>query len=620
MPINQKQLENKRKKQFINQTFSDFRQELLQYANTFYRENIVDFSEVSLGGMLLDFAAIVGDSLVYYAEQQFNELNYETATDPDNIVKHLRRANIKNSKASPSSVEVSFSVEIEKEASSKDYDPQPSLELLPIIKKGTRLKSKSGILFSLQEDVDFRSGYVQEIGEENADGSIFSLFLTKKGICISGQISEEEFTFSDKDNDYFLSVSLSQENITDIISIVDDQNNEYYEVDYLSQTTVYKKVEDSNDKYMTILPAPYRFIKEEVFDLGKTILRFGNGNGKSVKDNVFYNPEDLLLPLKGKDVINRVDLDPGILLQNSTLGVSPSGSTLTVLYKHGGGISHNVPARSINKIVETPIITFPNSSENTLESEITQVTNSISVFNEDDAIGGTQPLSLNELKEKIPSTLRAQSRIITSEDLLSRILTMPSDFGRINKIAALDGLFNSSAKDLFVACKDSSGFYINASDAIKTNLSNYINEYRLIGDSFNILDVPVYNFGLSFKVKLNASKDITTTLSDIKSRIIENMRFDLFQIGSPINVSKIEKIILDTDGVGFLITPKISLIVSKSAEDAFFDTETIEEKTYNDNVFNPQILFNKVDGMIYPPRGGIFEIRYTSEDITIFAN
>ena len=58
-------------------------------------DNIVDFSEVSLGGMLLDFAAIVGDSLVYYAEQQFNELDYTTATDVNNIVKHMQRANIK---------------------------------------------------------------------------------------------------------------------------------------------------------------------------------------------------------------------------------------------------------------------------------------------------------------------------------------------------------------------------------------------------------------------------------------------------------------------------------------------------------------------------------------------
>ena len=89
-------LTNQNDKQFSNENFTDFRQELLQYANLYYKDNIVDFSEVSLGGMLLDFAAIVGDSLVYYAEQQFNELDYTTATDPSNIVKHLQRANIKN--------------------------------------------------------------------------------------------------------------------------------------------------------------------------------------------------------------------------------------------------------------------------------------------------------------------------------------------------------------------------------------------------------------------------------------------------------------------------------------------------------------------------------------------
>ena len=114
MPISkiENYLKNKSSKQFSNQTFNDFRQDLLDYANLFYKDNIVDFSEVSLGGMLLDFAAIVGDSLVYYAEQQFNELDYTTSTDPENIIKHLRRANIKSSKASPSSVEVIFTIEV----------------------------------------------------------------------------------------------------------------------------------------------------------------------------------------------------------------------------------------------------------------------------------------------------------------------------------------------------------------------------------------------------------------------------------------------------------------------------------------------------------------------------
>jgi hypothetical protein len=66
----QKYLTNNNKDRvFINKTFNDFRRDLLNYVNEFYSENIIDFSETGLGGLFLDFAAIVGDSLVYYAEQ-----------------------------------------------------------------------------------------------------------------------------------------------------------------------------------------------------------------------------------------------------------------------------------------------------------------------------------------------------------------------------------------------------------------------------------------------------------------------------------------------------------------------------------------------------------------------
>jgi len=613
-------LENKRKDRFINKTFVDFRNELLKYANSFYKDKILDFSEVSLGGMLLDFASIVGDSLVYYAEQQFNELDYENATDPDNIIKHLKRANIKNSKASPASVTIDFLIEIEKNSISPEYNPKPKEEHLPIIKKGTILSSDSGIQFTLQEDIDFSFGYTQEIGEENSDGTIFSLFLEKSGICTSGQIEEEIISFPDDSstNNYFLSTVLNNENITDIVSIFDNENNEYFEVEYLTQTTVYKKVKNSNDNYLVAYPAPYRFIKEENYDIGKTIIRFGNGSGKSVKDNVFSNPEDLLLPIKGKDVINRVSLDPSMLLKNNTLGVSPSGKTLTIKYKFGGGIDHNVPSNSITSIEGQPIVVFPNAADILSNSITNPIIQSISVNNKNNAVGGTQPLTLNELKLQIPNAIRAQSRIITDEDLLSRILTMPTDFGKVNKIASLENPHSAFSKDLFVICKDQDGFYTEATDAIKTNLSHYLNDYRQIGSSYNILDVPVFNFGVEVKIKVKSGFEIEEVIFDIISRIIENMRFDLLQIGSPIEVDMIYEIIRATDGVTSIITPESGFIISKSSVDEFFDPESLETQTYNENVFNPNLMFN--EGKIYPPRGGIFEMRYTTNDINIVIN
>lgn len=620
MPISELEnyLENKSKKRFVNQTFTDFREDLLKYANTFYKDNIVDFSEVSLGGMLLDFAAIVGDSLVYYAEQQFNELDYTTAVDPDNIVKHLQKANIKNSKASPSSTMVTFEVEIDKDVSSPEYSPIPKSDHLPVIKKGTTLTSDTGILFTLQEDVDFTSGYKQTIGDENTNGTISTLILSKKGLCTSGEIVEEIISFDESNPEYFLSATLEKDNITSILSVIDEENNEYFEVEYLTQSTVFKKVKDSNDNYITILPAPFRFIREELFDTGKTVLRFGNGSGKSVKDNIFINPEDLLLPIKGKDTENRIDIDPGQLLSSNTLGISPSGKTLTVRYKHGGGESHNLPPNTINEIVGRPIVTFPNSNAILSDSIINEIILSIEVKNENRAIGGTAPLSIDELKENIPAAIKSQSRIITHEDLLSRILTMPSDFGRVNKVAALDNKFSAAAKDLFVICKDDEGFYVESSDAIKENISKYLNEFRIIGDNYNILDVPVFNFGLNFKIRVKSGFNVDNVILDVNTRIVENIRFDLYQIGTPINVNDIAKIIESTEGVATLMTPKKSIVSSKSTEDAFFDRDIGISRTYNNNIFNPQTLFD--NGLVYPPRGGIFEMKYTFQDINIAAN
>jgi hypothetical protein len=195
---------------------------------------------------------------------------------------------------------------------------------------------------------------------------------------------------------------------------------------------------------------------------------------------------------------------------------------------------------------------------------------------------------------------------------------MPSDFGKINKVAALDNPYNTSSKDLFVICKDSEGFYTEASDAIKTNLSNYINEYRLIGDNFNMLDVPILNFGIKAKIRVKSGFDIFNVIFDINSRIIENLRFDLFQIGTPININYIVTIIESTEGVESLVTPKKAIIVSKTSGDEFFDPEDLSTRSYNDNVFNPQVLYK--DGFIYPPRGGLFEMRYTFRDIVIAAN
>lgn len=613
----QKKLKNQRKNQYVNKNITDFRNELLNYASTYFNDQIKDFSETSLGGMFLDFAAIVGDSLSFYVEQQIKELNYETATDTDNIVQHLRNAGIKSNNQSPSSVNVTLFIEVPAIVG-VNGNKIPKGELLPVIKNGTTMTSTGGINFTLIEDVDFSSGYDIEDGDEDDDGEVLSFILSKKGLSISGNITTETVVFPANNENLFLSYELENDNVTDIIQVIDSDLNIYHEVEYLSQNTVYKKVEFSKDSYFEILPAFFKFIRETNFANGKTLLRFGNGDGKVLKDNILDNPEDLLLPVIQSDFIQNKSLDPNMLIKSDSLGVSPQGKRVSIRYRFGGGLDHNVLEGTIDEIVNLKIV-YPytdNIEGNSLEIE--EINASVDVINEEEAVGGSNGLALDELKLLIPNAMKTQSRIITYEDLIGRIYTMPTNFGKINKVAAIDNPYSNGSKDLYIVCKDIDNFYIPASDAIKQNLSKYLNEYRLIGDNFNILDVPIYNFGIKIEVRVGEGYDIDDVREDIAFRIVENMRFDSLQIGEAIDTNGLVNVVLNTDGVVSIITEQKNMVVSKSTEDQFFDEDDDIFLTYNENIFNPLNSYD--EGFIYPDVGGIFEMKYTASDIEITVN
>ena len=131
-----------------------------------------------------------------------------------------------------------------------------------MIKSGTILISDSGIFFTLQEDIDFtEGGYKVEASEEDGDGTVLSLFLIKEGLCISGITTEEIIDIPDSNQNYFSKVTLDKDDITSIVSVIDENNNEFYEVDYLTQTTLFKKIKNNNENYMTVMPVPRRFIE-----------------------------------------------------------------------------------------------------------------------------------------------------------------------------------------------------------------------------------------------------------------------------------------------------------------------------------------------------------------------
>jgi len=614
-----KKLRNQRKDQYINKTFDEFRSELLDYARSNFSNQIQDFSEGSLGGMLLDFASIVGDSLSYYVDQQINELNYESSISTENIISHLRRAGVKGGGATASSVNVSFYIEVDIDSTAQLNDLEPVMHQLPVVKAGTTLSSIEGVNFILAEDVDFGFGYEKEVAEvDDDDGTPQTLILKKKGLCTSGDFATETVTFPTADAGLFLSYTLQNPDIQKITSVLDVDLNEYYEVDFLSQNTVYLKVENAKEKYFYPTVAPFRYTVERTFLNNTSAIRFGNGSGKTIEDNLLTNPEDFILPLKHRSYDTNVAIDPGMLLTSNSLGVSPAGKTVTIQYIYGGGVSHNVPEESIETITR-PLVVFPyftGDEPGVNLSDLTdQILESLDVLNEEDAVGGSNSLSLEEMRSQIPNAITMQNRIVNQKDLISRIYTMPSDFGKVHKVAVLSNEFTNLAKDIFVICRNQEGQYVYANDALKINLKNYIDEHRVLGDSFNIIDAPIFNFGIDLTIKIKANYTIEEVLDDVISRIIQNMRFEVLQINEAINVNDIVNITLNTPGVSSIVTLPENIITSKNFQDDFFDDEEEIDIMYARNSFSPQQQFQ--DGFIFPNRGGIFELKHLDFDIVV---
>ena len=154
MAINAKRdLKNITEKNYLEKDFQSFRNSLFAHAKLYFSDKIQDFSEASLGGLLLDMAAYVGDTMSFYMDHQFNELNWATAIEVKNIQKHLRNAGVRVHGATPSVVMMKIYLEIPAETINGVTAPKSAL--LPTIQALSVFTSNDSVPFNLLTDLDF---------------------------------------------------------------------------------------------------------------------------------------------------------------------------------------------------------------------------------------------------------------------------------------------------------------------------------------------------------------------------------------------------------------------------------------------------------------------------------
>lgn len=596
---------------YLNKDFEGFRKDLLNYASTHFSDNIKDFSEVSVGGMLVDLASYVGDVMSFYLDHQYAELNLETAIEESNVERLIRQTGLKITGASPSNVPVLIYMRVDAKFNSTKQEYEPDRSQLPILKTGTKLASVDGTVFELIQDYDFSeidaSGKLMltsTIGNTNTSNVPLDFIVYRECIFTSSITKSESFSIP---NTFvpFRKITLAESDISEVISVIDSESNIYYEVKSLTHDVVYKKFNNiSSDRDAVIdklglIPAPRRFTSDFSIIDGRTTIRFGSGRSDTYEDDIVPDPSDHALPLYGnKKTFTRFSIDPNRMLETRSLGVSPINTTISVYYRHGGGFGHNVGPGQIINVVS--LVTKFNSSISA--SKVRNIRNSIEAYNEVRASGGTDRPTLNDLRAVALNYRGSQDRIVTKQDLMTRVYTMPSNFGRVYRVAIRKNNFSQSTALMSVLTKDESGKLTYATDTLKNNIAKYINEYRLIGDSIDILDGKIINYGIQFTITVNNRYNENNVLVKIINKLKNFLKTDNYQIDQPINLTDLSLLITTTEGVNTINSLKM---IARSG--------VVNDREYSSTMFNVNESTRK--GVVYPPDGGMFELKHPNDDI-----
>ena len=126
---------------------------------------------------------------------------------------------------------------------------------------------------------------------------------------------------------------------------------------------------------------------------------------------------------------------------------------------------------------------------------------------------------------------------------------MPAQFGSIKRANIIQDT-NSSKRNLnlYVISENSDGDLTAASSNLKNNVKNWLNSYKMLNDTIDILDARIVNIGINFEIIGELEKDFTLVLNDCLEALKEKYQTK-FNLGEPFYISDVFRALNDVDGV-----------------------------------------------------------------------
>ena len=436
---------------YLNKDFATLKTSLMNYAKSYFPNSYRDFNETSPGMMLIEMNAYVGDVLSFYIDKQYQEMLLPLAEERRNIITMAKMFGYKVKPIVPAYVNLTFTSEVN--ASSGDVS-KVDYSNAGVFDAGIEIVSStdSDTIFTTLEPIDFRitgSNDTTTIGSTDDSGLASTYTLSRTVRAVSA--TEKTITFQIGIPEKFKTLTIPDTNVIDIISCVDSNNNNWYQVDFLAQDKIPIQTHYTDDinrdsayssdtgGLLSTTAVPYsltyisttkRFTRETNQD-NTTSLVFGNGVLRSgqIVDEGFIDLEQIGIIIPGQSNDLNEAIDPLLGDEYSTLGETPNNTTLTITYRVGGGINSNVPSGDLSTIP-----TGTTAQSGNISATLTSVTN------DSPARGGKDEEDTIEIKERAKAFFSTQNRCVTKEDYEARVLNVPSKFGNIAKAYVARGV------------------------------------------------------------------------------------------------------------------------------------------------------------------------------------
>ena len=550
---------------YINKDFAEYRNSLINYSQTYFPTTYTDFTETSPGMMFIEQAAYVGDVLSFYLDNQIQETYLQYARQDDNLYDLAYMYGYKPKATGLATVLIDFFQQVPSKLSGSAYVPDYDYALY--VNENTVVSTTAGspTSFTIDEPIDFSVSNsldptIVSVAQISAGNPTYYL-LKKTRRAYSGVINTTSVTFGAPEE--FATTEINGTNLSNIIDVFDSNGNEWYEVDYLGQDSVFvgiKNVNTNDPNTYTDTDTPYILQTRRVqtrfatrFLNANTLqIQFGAGSPTETTENVIPNPDNVGLGLPFGQSKLTTAYSPTNFIFTNTYGIAPSNTTLTIRYYTGGGVQSNVASNTLTNPA-TGTFQFLKSGLDATTAQF--VFDSIATNNPNAASGGQDGDTIEEIRQNAISNFPTQLRNVTANDYLIRALSMPPKYGVISKAWAQKPLIEdinegpSATLDLYVLSSDLNGKLTTASQALKQNVKEYLDVYRMISDTIHIKNAFVINFSVDFEIITFPNYNSNQVVEECIVAFRDYFAIDNWQINQPIIIANLFVLLDQIEGV-----------------------------------------------------------------------